>query len=110
MSPMGIISHLQNIGSQLANGREEDAHEFLRYFLFLLIHVIWHYCCFVIHFKLMNHMTYFDRHVIDTMQSVCLMEAGVNALGSLEEDTTLMGQTFGGYLLSKVILCFYLVK
>ncbi|RZC15798.1 ubiquitin carboxyl-terminal hydrolase 17-like isoform X1 [Glycine soja] len=71
VSPMGIISHLQNIGSQLANGREEDAHEFL-------------------------------RHVIDTMQSVCLMEAGVNALGSLEEDTTLMGQTFGGYLLSKI--------
>lgn len=44
-----------------------------------------------------------DRHVIDTMQSVCLMEAGVNASGSLEEDTTLMGLTFGGYLRSKVI-------
>ncbi|KAG5031190.1 hypothetical protein AAZX31_06G089200 [Glycine max] len=71
VSPMGIISHLQNIGSQLGNGREEDAHEFL-------------------------------RHVIDTMQSVCLTEAGVNASGSLEEDTTLMGQTFGGYLRSKI--------
>ncbi|BAT78430.1 hypothetical protein VIGAN_02110400 [Vigna angularis var. angularis] len=71
VSPMSIISHLQNIGSQLSNGREEDAHEFL-------------------------------RHVIDTMQSVCLMEAGVNASGSLEEDTTLMGLTFGGYLRSKI--------
>ena len=50
----------------------------------------------------MTHLT-IDRHVIDTMQSVCLMEAGVNALGSLVEDTTLMGLTFGGYLRSKVI-------
>ncbi|KAK7352979.1 hypothetical protein VNO80_18411 [Phaseolus coccineus] len=71
VSPKSIISHLQNIGSQLTNGREEDAHEFL-------------------------------RHVIDTMQSVCLMEAGVNASGSLVEDTSLMGLTFGGYLRSKI--------
>ncbi|KAI4307483.1 hypothetical protein L6164_030663 [Bauhinia variegata] len=71
LSPMGILSQLQNIGSQLGNGREEDAHEFL-------------------------------RHVIDTMQSICLMEAGINASGSLEEETTLMGLTFGGYLRSKI--------
>lgn len=50
----------------------------------------------------MMHLT-LDRHVIDTMQSVCLLEAGVTASGSLEEDTTLMGLTFGGYLRSKVI-------
>ncbi|KAJ6681862.1 UBIQUITIN CARBOXYL-TERMINAL HYDROLASE 16 [Salix koriyanagi] len=31
LSPLGILSQLQNIGSQLGNGREEDAHEFLRY-------------------------------------------------------------------------------
>lgn len=56
-------------------------------------------------------MTYVaGRHAIDTMQSVCLMEAGINASGSSEEDTTLMGQTFGGYLRSKVILYFYLVN
>ncbi|KAE9595980.1 hypothetical protein Lal_00030870 [Lupinus albus] len=30
LSPMGILSQLQNIGCQLGNGREEDAHEFLR--------------------------------------------------------------------------------
>ncbi|KAI4337608.1 hypothetical protein L6164_016002 [Bauhinia variegata] len=71
LSPMGILSQLQNIGSQLGNGREEDAHEFL-------------------------------RHVIDTMQSICLVEAGINASGSLEEETTLMGLTFGGYLRSKI--------
>ncbi|CAI8599164.1 unnamed protein product [Vicia faba] len=71
LSPMSILSQLQRIGSQLGNGQEEDAHEFI-------------------------------RHAIDTMQSVCLMEAGVNAPGSLEEDTTLMGQTFGGYLRSKI--------
>lgn len=71
LSPIGILSQLRNIGSQLGNGREEDAHEFLRY-------------------------------AIDTMQSVCLMEAGVNASRSLKEETTLVGLTFGGYLRSKI--------
>ncbi|KAL6180068.1 hypothetical protein ACLB2K_046736 [Fragaria x ananassa] len=71
LSPIGILSQLRNIGSQLGNGREEDAHEFL-------------------------------RHAIDTMQSVCLMESGVNAPRSLKEETTLIGLTFGGYLRSKI--------
>ena len=43
-----------------------------------------------------------DRYAIDAMQSVCLKEAGVNASGSLEEETSLIGLTFGGYLRSKV--------
>ncbi|KAK4276877.1 hypothetical protein QN277_014978 [Acacia crassicarpa] len=71
LSPKGILSQLQNIGSRLGNGREEDAHEFLR-------------CA------------------IDTMQLVCLTEAGLDASGSSEEETTLMGLTFGGYLHSKI--------
>lgn len=36
------------------------------------------------------------------MQSVCIKEAGVNASGPLEDETTLIGLTFGGYLRSKV--------
>ncbi|OMO50719.1 Peptidase C19, ubiquitin carboxyl-terminal hydrolase 2, partial [Corchorus capsularis] len=71
LSPIGILSQLQNIGSQLANGKEEDAHEFLRY-------------------------------AIDAMQSVCLKEAGVDSSGCSEEETTLIGLTFGGYLRSKI--------
>ncbi|KAJ7958928.1 Ubiquitin carboxyl-terminal hydrolase [Quillaja saponaria] len=71
LSPIGILSQLQNSGSQLGNGREEDAHEFL-------------------------------RHAIDTMQSVCLMEAGLKGSGSLEGETTLVGLAFGGYLRSKI--------
>uniref|UniRef100_A0A5B7AG99 ubiquitinyl hydrolase 1 n=1 Tax=Davidia involucrata TaxID=16924 RepID=A0A5B7AG99_DAVIN len=71
LSPIGILSRMQNIGSHLGNGREEDAHEFLRY-------------------------------AIDTMQSICLKEAGVKASGTLEEETTLIGLTFGGYLRSKI--------
>ncbi|KAA8538172.1 hypothetical protein F0562_027780 [Nyssa sinensis] len=70
VSPIGILSQIQNIGSHLSNGTEEDAHEFL-------------------------------RHAIDTMQSNCLKEAGVNASTSSEE-TTLIGLTFGGYLRSKI--------
>ncbi|XP_008802270.2 ubiquitin carboxyl-terminal hydrolase 18-like [Phoenix dactylifera] len=31
LSPAGILSHLSNIGSNFGHGREEDAHEFLRY-------------------------------------------------------------------------------
>ncbi|XP_015934845.1 ubiquitin carboxyl-terminal hydrolase 16 [Arachis duranensis] len=71
LSPKGILSQLRRTGSQLGNGKEEDAHEFL-------------------------------RHAIDTMQSVCLMDTGVDVCGSLEEDTTLIGLTFGGYLRSKI--------
>ncbi|CAI0406005.1 unnamed protein product [Linum tenue] len=71
LSPISILSQLQNIGSNLGNGREEDAHEFLRY-------------------------------AIDAMQSVCLKEAGIKADGSTEEETTLIGLTFGGYLRSKI--------
>ncbi|KAE9615213.1 putative ubiquitinyl hydrolase 1 [Lupinus albus] len=71
LSPMSILSQLQNIGSQLCSGREEDAHEFLRF-------------------------------AVETMQSICLMEAAANASDSLKEETNLMGLTFGGYLRSKI--------
>ncbi|KAI3784183.1 hypothetical protein L1987_43277 [Smallanthus sonchifolius] len=71
LSPIRIFSQIENIGSSLNHGREEDAHEFLRY-------------------------------AIDTLQSVCLKEAGTSATNSLEEETTLTGLTFGGYLRSKI--------
>ena len=48
-----------------------------------------------------------NRYAIDAMQSVCLKEAGVKASGSLEEETTLMGLTFGGYIRLKVLYCLY---
>ncbi|KAK4390104.1 Ubiquitin carboxyl-terminal hydrolase 16, partial [Sesamum angolense] len=71
LSLVSIMSQMQCIGSHMGNGREEDAHEFLRY-------------------------------AIDAMQSVCLKEAGVKMPSSLDEETTLMGLTFGGYLRSKI--------
>ncbi|WOK96224.1 ubiquitin carboxyl-terminal hydrolase 16-like [Canna indica] len=74
LSPIGILSHLQNIGSNFAQGQEEDAHEFLRY-------------------------------AIEAMQSVCLKEAGAKPNGVLAEETTLIQQTFGGYLRSKIRCC-----
>ncbi|RWW27969.1 hypothetical protein GW17_00007567 [Ensete ventricosum] len=70
LSPIGILSHLHNIGSNFGHGKEEDAHEFLRY-------------------------------AIDTMQSVCLKEAGAKP-DVLAEETTLIQQTFGGYLQSNI--------
>ncbi|PWA77583.1 zinc finger, MYND-type [Artemisia annua] len=71
LSPNRIYSQIENIGSNLGHGREEDAHEFLRY-------------------------------AIDIMQSVCLKEAETIVSNPLEEETTLIGLTFGGYLRSKI--------
>ncbi|RDY07290.1 Ubiquitin carboxyl-terminal hydrolase 17, partial [Mucuna pruriens] len=42
----------------------------------------------------------FLRCAVDTMQSICLKEAGVSS--PLAEETTLVGYTFGGYLRSKI--------
>ncbi|CAI8585831.1 unnamed protein product [Vicia faba] len=42
----------------------------------------------------------FLRGAVDTMQSICLKEAGVSS--PLTEETTLIGYTFGGYLRSKI--------
>lgn len=42
------------------------------------------------------------------MQSICFMEAQASRSGPVEEETTLIGLTFGGYLLSKVVQCFLL--
>ncbi|KAG6498533.1 ubiquitin carboxyl-terminal hydrolase 19-like [Zingiber officinale] len=70
LSPIGILSHLHNIGSNFGHRQQEDAHEFFRY-------------------------------AIEAMQSVCLKEAVAKADGLLEE-TTLIQQTFGGYLRSKI--------
>ncbi|KAG6539082.1 ubiquitin carboxyl-terminal hydrolase 17-like [Zingiber officinale] len=70
LSPIGILSHLHNIGSNFGHGQQEDAHEFLRY-------------------------------AIEAMQSICLKEAVAKPDGLLEE-TTLIQQTFGGYLRSKI--------
>ncbi|KAJ8541312.1 hypothetical protein K7X08_002128 [Anisodus acutangulus] len=62
LSPSNIISHLE---SSLCNGREEDAHGFLRY-------------------------------VIDTMQSICLKEAGIECMrceGKSERQERMMDLT-----------------
>lgn len=39
-SPTNILSHLPNIGGNLGYGRQEDAHEFMRWFTFFA----WHGC------------------------------------------------------------------
>ncbi|XP_050371388.1 ubiquitin carboxyl-terminal hydrolase 17-like [Argentina anserina] len=77
LSPIRILSKIHKIGSHLGHGKEEDAHEFLRY-------------------------------AVDTMQYVCLKEAG--AFGPLAEQTTLVGLTFGGRLRSKIKCMKCLVK
>lgn len=46
--------------------------------------------------------------MVETMQSICLEEAGI--AGQLDEESTLVGLTFGGYLRSKVCLCNKLIS
>ncbi|KAH9309646.1 hypothetical protein KI387_037557, partial [Taxus chinensis] len=72
LSPIKILSRIKSIGNHLGYGRQEDAHEFLRF-------------------------------AIDTMQSICLDEAGgEEAVHPIAHLTTFIQQTFGGYLQSKV--------
>ncbi|XP_073275530.1 ubiquitin carboxyl-terminal hydrolase 17-like [Primulina huaijiensis] len=71
LSPAPVLSQMERLGSHLGHGREEDAHEFLRY-------------------------------AIDAMQFVHLKEARFNKPNSLNEETTLVELTFGGYLRSKI--------
>lgn len=40
------------------------------------------------------------------MQKIYLKDAGVSSPGSFEEETSLIGLTFGGYLRSRVIYSF----
>ncbi|GLJ38128.1 hypothetical protein SUGI_0776230 [Cryptomeria japonica] len=72
LSPIRILSRIKNIGNHLGYGKQEDAHEFLRF-------------------------------AVDTMQSICLDEAGGDeAIHPITHVTTFIQQTFGGYLQSKV--------
>jgi ubiquitin carboxyl-terminal hydrolase 36/42 len=74
LSPNGLLSQLQNIGIFLGNGKEEDAHEFLRF----VVDTMQSVCI--------------KASEYDMTKSSKL------------EDTTLIGLTFGGYLRSKVSL------
>ncbi|KAG6485248.1 ubiquitin carboxyl-terminal hydrolase 15-like [Zingiber officinale] len=71
LSPLGVLSHLHNMGKNFSPGQQHDAHEFMRY-------------------------------AVDVMQSECLKEAGAKPDSVLAVETTLIQQTFGGYLLSKI--------
>ncbi|XP_047316349.1 ubiquitin carboxyl-terminal hydrolase 19-like [Impatiens glandulifera] len=72
LSPIGILSQIKNIGSHLGHGKQEDAHEFLRYTI-----------------DKMQSICLKEGGVNN------------NTSGFLEE-TSLIGLTFGGYLRSKI--------
>ncbi|KAJ7525990.1 hypothetical protein O6H91_17G077000 [Diphasiastrum complanatum] len=71
-SPIRILSRLRHIGNHLGYGRQEDAHEFMRF-------------------------------AIDSMQSICLDEAGgEKAVDIRSQETTIVQYIFGGHLQSQV--------
>ncbi|XP_010433753.1 PREDICTED: ubiquitin carboxyl-terminal hydrolase 16 [Camelina sativa] len=72
LSPNGLLSQLQSIGIFLGNGKEEDAHEFLRF----VVDTMQSVC-------------------------IKASEYDMPKTSKLE-DTTLIGLTFGGYLRSKI--------
>ncbi|XP_009138224.1 ubiquitin carboxyl-terminal hydrolase 16 [Brassica rapa] len=72
LSPNGLLLQLQNIGISLGNGKQEDAHEFLRF----VVDTMQSLC-------------------------IKASEYDMPKTRKLE-DTTLIGLTFGGYLRSKI--------
>ncbi|CAN8325790.1 unnamed protein product [Cochlearia groenlandica] len=72
LSPKGLLSQLQNIGIYLGNGKQEDAHEFLRYVVDTM------------------QSASIKASGYDMPKNKKL------------EDTTLIGMTFGGYIRSKI--------
>ncbi|CAH8384727.1 unnamed protein product [Eruca vesicaria subsp. sativa] len=72
LSPGGLLSQLQDIGISLGNGKQEDAHEFLR----IVVDTMQSVC-------------------------IKASEYDMPKTRKLE-DTTLIGLTFGGYLRSKI--------
>ncbi|KAL6844869.1 hypothetical protein ACP4OV_025528 [Aristida adscensionis] len=95
VSPMGILSHLHEIGCSFDTGTEEDAHEFLR----------WTWSSRAAFQLCVSHDTTSSLEIlyaIDTMQSASMKEAKKNIDHPLAEETTLVQLTFGGYLRSKI--------
>ncbi|EOA16034.1 hypothetical protein CARUB_v10004163mg [Capsella rubella] len=72
LSPNGLLSQLKSIGIFLGNGKEEDAHEFLRF----VVDTMQSVCI---------KASKYDKPKTSKL-----------------EDTTLIGLTFGGYLRSKI--------
>ncbi|KAJ0263355.1 Ubiquitin carboxyl-terminal hydrolase 16 [Hirschfeldia incana] len=72
LSPSGLLSQLQSIGIRLGNGKQEDAHEFLRF----VVDTMQSVCIKA------------SQYDIPKTKKL--------------EDTTLIGLTFGGYLRSKI--------
>lgn len=100
-SPFNILSRLPHIGGNLGFGNQEDAHEFMRFFIFTL--PCWLDILFppvqISYHKLMS----LYRFAIDSMQSVFLDQfGGEKALHSSSQETTLIQYIFGGHLLSQV--------
>lgn len=76
LAPIGIISQIKSIGTNLGHGREEDAHEFLRYSI--------------------------DAMQSSCLEESGIKEFGINVVDPMVEETTFVQLVFGGYLQSKI--------
>eukprot|EP01018_Ginkgo_biloba_P025993 Gb_09344 [translate_table: standard] len=82
LTPIRILSQIQNIGNNFGHGSQEDAHEFLRGAFFPVLS---------------------NWFVINILQLICLDEAGgEKAVEPRMQETTFIQQIFGGYLQSKI--------
>lgn len=115
-SPVSILSRLPHIGGNLGYGRQEDAHEFMRFpntttrfIIYFLLKNYWiSTVLFVAQLHVLLHFSensfLFCRFAIDTMQSVCLDEfGGEKAVHPSSQETTLIQHIFGGQLQSRVL-------
>lgn len=84
VSPIGIVSKLKSIGGQLGHGRQEDAHEFLRWYLVfhLLMVETFHYIIY--HFVLLFY-AFVASYLIVKSSGMQLITCNLFALWNLEK-------------------------
>ena len=86
MKPIKIYEKLKLICKHLTHGRQEDAHEFLRFVLASL--------CFII---VMN--TLLRRYLVESLQKSYLISRKVpKTVDNYTKETTPFNQIFGGYM------------
>ena len=89
MKPIKIYEKLKLICKHLVHGRQEDAHEFLRFlFIYFYIHLV---------------MSFF-RYLIESLQRSYLISRKVpKTIDNQSKETTPFNQMFGGYMRQDVV-------
>ena len=90
MKPIKIYEKLKLICKHLVHGRQEDAHEFLRFLFIVCVVSLWN-CAFL-------------RYLIESLQRSYLISRKVpKTVDNQTKETTPFNQMFGGYMRQDVV-------